>query len=190
MNVRETIEGRRSIRRFEGPPLSRDAVEKILEAAVAAPSGKNRQPWRFVVLTGEQKAELVTAMREELDSLRRRRLNSGSLAGSAAAMHEASVVIVVFNGEFSHDEDFCENKRWWSVHIQSIGAAIQNMLLAAHSMGLGSLWICDVFSVEDEIRRLLNRDQELVAAVALGYPAENPPARPRLPVDDVTEWLK
>lgn len=190
METIEAIDGRRSIRRFQGPLLPRRTVETILEAAVAAPSGKNRQPWRFVVLTGSRKSELVAIMREGLDSLRERGLNSGSLAGSAAAVDEASTVVVVFNGEMSSGEDRTVQRHWWSVHTQSIGAAIQNMLLAAHSMGVGSLWICDVFFVEEEIRHWLNRDQELVAAVAFGYPAESPSARPRLSVDEVTEWLK
>ncbi len=190
MNTIEAIEGRRSIRKFQGPPLPRDTVQAILEAAVAAPSGKNRQPWRFLVLTGSRKSELVRIMREGLDSLNRRGLEYGSLGGSTAAVDEASAVVVVFNGEISAGEDPNAHRDWWSVHTQSIGAAIQNMLLAAHFMGVGSLWICDVFFVQDEIHRWLNRDQELVAAVALGYPAESPSPRPRLSVDEVTQWLQ
>ncbi len=72
--------------------------------------------------------------------------------------------------------------------MQSIGAAIQNMLLAAVELGLGSLWICDVLYAEREIAILLNRKEELVAVIAIGYAAEEPLARPRKSWREMTKW--
>jgi len=78
---------------------------------------------------------------------------------------------------------------WSLVNTQSIGAAIQNMLLAAEAAGLGTLWICDVLVAEDELAAWLGRTDELVAAVAVGYADEAPPARPRKSWREVTDWL-
>ncbi len=73
--------------------------------------------------------------------------------------------------------------------LQSIGGAIQTMLLAAQVLGVGSLWICDVLYCEDEINACFGHGADtLVAAVSLGYAAESPRARPRRPWQEVTEW--
>jgi nitroreductase len=75
------------------------------------------------------------------------------------------------------------------VDIQSIGAAIQNMLLAAQDLGLGSLWICDVFSAYEELCDWLGEKGEMIAAIALGYAAEEPRPRPRKPLSEVVRTL-
>ena len=72
--------------------------------------------------------------------------------------------------------------------VQSIGAPIQTMLLAATDMGLGTLWICDVFYAHRTVR-VARRAHQLVAAVSVGYPDEEPKARPRMTVDQVTRWI-
>ncbi len=76
-----------------------------------------------------------------------------------------------------------------SVDVQSIGAAIQNLLLAAHDMGLGTLWICDIFYAYPELCDWLGETRQMIAAVAVGYPDETPSARPRKAVEDVTRWI-
>lgn len=75
-------------------------------------------------------------------------------------------------------------------NIQSIGAAIQNMLLAATEKGIGSLWICDIYFAYPELCKWLDSDGQLVAAVAFGYPKEFPNERPRKKMDTVVEWKK
>lgn len=79
-------------------------------------------------------------------------------------------------------------KVMWSVDTQSVGAAIQNMLLKATELGLGSLWICDVFFAQEAISAWLGRKDELIAAVALGWPDEEPSHRPRKSVKEVSFW--
>jgi nitroreductase len=75
------------------------------------------------------------------------------------------------------------------VDIQSSGAAIQNMLLAAQDLGIGSLWICDVFAAYGELLAWLGEKGELVAAVSFGYPAESPGARPRRAFSETVRFL-
>ncbi len=78
---------------------------------------------------------------------------------------------------------------WDVVDIQSIGAAIQNMLLAAQDLGLGSLWICDVFVAYEEFCEWLGEKGEMIAAVSFGYAAESPAARPRKPFNDLVNFI-
>ncbi len=198
MEVSEVISARRSIRKFREKPVPREMVEKILEAAVRAPSGKNLQPWRFAVLEGKRKEGLVAVMTEAIKRARAAGWPLGSTEGSARIMREAPVAILVFDPLWDPrkedvgpgEESPAGNRPWNVVDIQSIGAAIQNMLLAAQDLGLGTLWICDVFVAYNEIRDYVGKmDQALIAAVAVGYPDEDPAARTRRPVDAVTEWL-
>lgn len=186
MDVMQAISDRRSIRRFQPKPVSRELVEKVLKAAVKAPSGKNAQPWRFVVLEGSKKDELVDVLGSQAEA----RKESGT-AMTAKAMRQAPVLILVYDSKFTPGDDHNGFARYMSlVHTQSIGAAIQTMLLAATAEGLGSLWICDVFSAEKEIGQLLGIKEELVAAVSLGYAAESPAPRPRKPWQEVTTWVE
>lgn len=72
--------------------------------------------------------------------------------------------------------------------VQSIGAALENMTLAAADLGLGSLWICDIFFAYRELSVWLSTEGELLAALAVGYAAENPPPRPRKGLEAAVEW--
>ncbi len=186
----EAIYSRRSIRRFRDRPVNQESVKEILEATIQAPSAKNAQPWRFVVLEGKEKKHLTDLMHGKADILTAENVDIGSLRWTATAMEQAPVAIVILNTappeglptEFREDYDF--------VMLQSTGGAIQTMLLAATELGLGSLWICDILYVADEVMDWLKRDQEetLVAAVSLGYAAEDPAARPRTRWQKLTAW--
>jgi nitroreductase len=74
--------------------------------------------------------------------------------------------------------------------VQSVGAAIQNMLLAATELGLGSLWIADVWDAYPEINAWLGTDDQLVSAVSFGHPAVDPPVPARKPMEDVVRWIE
>ena len=191
MNTLDAIAARRSIRKFKDTPIPDETLRAILTAATQAPSAKNRQPWRFVVVQGEKRAEMVRVMREGIARAKARGDDLGSAEGSARIMEHAPVTVFVFNPE---------GMRPWLAHsieqmfmdltnIQSIGAAIQNMLLAAQDLGLGSLWIGDVLYAYEELCNWLGEGGALIAAVSLGYPDEAPAARPRKPFDEVVKWI-
>ncbi|KPK62896.1 MAG: hypothetical protein AMK73_05575 [Planctomycetes bacterium SM23_32] len=187
MNTLEAIYGRRSIRRFRDRPVPRQLIEQVLDATTQAPSGKNRQPWRFVVVEGPQKrAEMVRVMRSGIEKARQAGVDLGSSENTARIMEQAPVTVFVFNAE---QTDEAGESPMFPVDYQSIGGAIQTMLLAAHELGLGSLWICDVFYAYDELREWLGRSDQMVAAVSLGYADEAPDARPRVPWQDLATWL-
>ena len=185
----EAIAARRSIRRFKDTSIPVSLIEQVLEATIQAPSAKNAQPWRFVVLQGHDTQELGAMMRHRADTLTKQGADIGSLLWSARVIEQAPVTVMVFNQSPPPEipQEFHDDYRW--VMLQSTGGAIQTMLLAAQALGLGSLWICDVLFAYDEIHAWLARtDDELVAAVALGYANEAPGPRPRRPVSEVVEW--
>ena len=190
MDVLEAILGRRSIRKFTSLPVPRDLLEQILAVTVQAPSGKNRQPWRFVVIEGIKKDELVGLMTKVVTELKGKGIDVGSCEGTIIVIKQAPVIVFVFNAFYNLSTGIEADRYKWMVDLQSIGGAIQTMLLAAQSVGLGTLWICDVFYADKEICSWLNRRDELVAAVSLGYPDQSPHARPRKSWNEVTEWIK
>ncbi len=181
MELDHAIKGRRSVRRFLERDVSVDMVRQIVEAGTFAPSAKNGQQWRFTVLKGEAKRAFTGFFGAELEKVSRKigLRNMGSSFSSCRIMEDAPVVIVVWNAG--------ENN--WETEIHSVAAAIQNMLLEAYSLGLGSVWIGDIFYSTNAIKRYFNKEWKLTAAVALGWPAENPEPRSRKTVDEVTEFL-
>ncbi len=199
VDVSQAIAERRSIRKFKDKPVPREVIEKLLGEAIKAPSGCNRQPWRFVVLEGaarDKVADLVAHGSQRLAGVKLPP-DAGCLA-TARVMAEAPVIIMVYDpywrpydtieGEPPKLDGWPVSRDPDVVDIQSVGAAIQNLLLSAQAMGLGTLWIGDTFFARDEIDAWLGRRDGMVAAVAVGYPDQSPGARPRKPVRDVTEW--
>lgn len=190
------IMNRRSIRRYRPDAVSRDALEEILRAAALAPSAKNRQPWRFIVAIGAAKAECLDAMERGLEREQRRPLLPGSAAHQPDAwntlriMRQAPVVIFVVNpvGHRIGTTLTAQEHVYELCNAQSIGAAMENMVLTAQEHGLGSLWIANTFFAQEELRAILDPQAEPCAALAVGYPDEAPPPRPRKPLDAVVEW--
>jgi len=191
MNAMQAIWERRSIRRFADRPVPRELIETVLEAATRAPSGKNAQPWHFVVLQGREKDRLVEILEEQVNAIQAQGVSTGSALPTARIMRQAPVAILVYNSRQQPGGDRNGINRYMHlVDTQSIGAAVQNLVLAAGTLGLGSLWICDVFYADAAIGAQVGRPEELVCAVSLGYPAETPAARPRRPVPEVTTWME
>lgn len=189
MNTLDAIASRRSIRRFKKDPVPRDLVARILASTVQAPSAGNGQPWRFVVFAGEHNDHLARLMQDRAALLREQGQDVGSLAATARAMAEAPLTVVVFATAPDERLPVELYEDWYWVAAQTIGGAIQTMLLAAQDAGVGSLWVCDILRVRDEVKEWLGRPRErMVAAVVLGYADEAPAARPRHPWEQVTQW--
>ncbi len=190
MDTLQAIHDRRSIRHFASQPVPRELVERVLEATVQSPSAKNVQPWRFVVLEGQEKERLVRLMTAKGEALAAAGEGTGSLLGTCRAMAQAPVAVVILNQAPPAEVPPEFHEDWHFVMLQSTGGAIQTMLLAAHALGLGSLWICDILFAHDEVMVWLGCEGEvLVAAVSLGYADEAPGQRPRKGWAEVTQWL-
>ncbi|NWF94756.1 MAG: nitroreductase family protein [Candidatus Thorarchaeota archaeon] len=151
MDALEAIRTRRSIRKYEARPVSSDMIEQILRAGMSAPSAGNQQAWQFVVITD----------RDILDKI-------PSVHPYSKMVREVSVAILVCG-----DLDAEKYKGFW---IQDCSAATQNMLLAAHALGLASVWlgIHPRTEREEGLKRLLGLPEHIVplALLPIGYPAE------------------
>lgn len=197
MTVTEAIHSRRSIRKFKPDIITREQIETLIDAACAAPSSKNSQPWKFVVIMDEtEKERVLDAMEQGIERFDRDNdfeLKSKMLSGarhSLSIMKKAPVNIFVFAPNLRH---IGESRTPYDtlddlVSAQSIGAAIQNMLLTATEMGLGSLWICDIYFAYEELVSCLEQDGLMIAAVSIGVADESPGKRPRKSMEEVTEW--
>jgi nitroreductase len=191
MNTLEAIKTRRSIRAFKNDPIERETIERLLEAAVLAPSAKNSQPWRFTVATGKKHEELLDVLRGGIENRKAEGESIGTVEGTLRVMEQAPVTILVRNADGIHPwKARKEHESWWDLAtVQSVGAAIQNMLLAATELGLGSLWIADIWEAYPEITEWLGTDDQLVAAVSFGMPDVDPPTPARRPMENVVHWL-
>ena len=191
------IYDRRSIRKFSDKPVSQKDIVDILESGIKAPSSKNRQPWKYIVIQGNAKAEMLKGFRQGINReenekalLPQSKQHIAAAKYTIAVMEEAPTIIFVMNslGKDILSELTPEEHIYEICNIQSISASIQNMLLAATEKGIGSLWICDIYFAYQELCKWLNSDGQLIAAIAFGYPNESPQARPRRKLDDIVEW--
>ena len=158
MDVFEAIKTRRSIRTFTEEEVSEEEIEKILDAARWAPSAGNIQPWIFIVVR---------------DPKRKRRLSEAAL--NQLFIEEAPVVIVVCADQERSGRVY--GRRGIDLYcIQDTAAAIQNLLLAAHALGLGACWV-GAFN-EDAVGHALNIPAGVrpVAIIPIGRPAIKPGA--------------
>lgn len=169
----------------------------IIQSGIEAPSSKNRQPWKYVVIEGNAKADMLKAFRRGMEReesgralLPRSRQHIASARHTMEIMADAPTIVFVVNslGKSIMEEWTPEERVSEICNVQSIGASIQNMLLAANEKGIGSLWICDIFFAYPELSEWLGLDGQLVAAIAFGYPDESPDRRPRRRMEDVVAW--
>ena len=191
------IFSRRSIRKFQNKEVQKEAVRELLLAGRAAPSAKNRQPWKFIVFGNKYKQELLACMEAGLE---REEKGAAMLPESASGlpdarntlriMREAPVLILVLNenGRSPFLEVDADGRITEICDSLSIGASIENMLLRAEELGLGTLWIANTCFAYRELTEYLETDKQLVGAVAVGYADEKPGERPRKGLEDMVEY--
>ena len=191
------IYDRRSIRKFTDRPISQADITDIIQSGIKAPSSKNRQPWKYIVVQGNAKEEMLKVFRqgierEEKDNalLPLSKQHIAAAKYTVDIMAEAPIIVFVVNslGKSILTELTPEEHVYEICNIQSISASIQNMLLAATEKGIGSLWICDIYFAYSELCKWLDSDGQLIAAIAFGYPNEFPKERPRKKLEDIVEW--
>lgn len=176
MEFFEVVKSRRAVRMYKPDPVEREHILKILDAANWAPSGMNKQQWEFMVVSGSKKAALGESYRKIAEKYTRDWEESAKqkFIDYAATYGGAPVVIVVLT-EASAIEPIRK------MHLQSASAAMENLVLAARALGLGTCWMIGPLQDEAHIREVLGIPEglEIVCVTPLGYPAEDPepPAR-------------
>lgn len=185
MELKEAIKKRRSIRKFKNTKVPSEKIRDLINCARLAPSAKNRQPWKFLIIKGEVKNKIADIMikkeKSSITSFERKMYNvNSSVMATARIIKEAPILILVLK---SYDDN------WIIGDSLSIGGAIEHICLRATDLGLGSLWIRDIVYTQKEIAKLVEYDDmELISAISIGYPDEKPKSRPRKKLNEVMEW--
>jgi nitroreductase len=191
------IQSRRSIRNFdpEKDVADRD-ITAILQAANQAPSAHNQQSWRFIVLRGKKKEELVDLVASRAANFPRPsctllRMACRSIAGSAAVIAVVNTGELIRRGPRLFEAEQKEVLDFFRVmEIQSSAAAVQNMLLAAASMGIGSVWLGILILIKDEVLNFLGEPRgEFMAIVPVGYALRVSTGPKKLPLATCVKYL-
>ena len=167
MNVFEAVKTRRSIRRYKARPVEKEKLTKILEAARLSPSASNNQPWHFVAIADKETREsLFPAYNRD--------------------WFVTAPVIIVACATPSEAWSRQDGEEYWKVDV---AIAMQNMVLVAHELGLGTCWIA-AFK-EEKVKEVLGIPEEmrLIAMTPLGYPAEEKePVSERKPMEEIVHY--
>lgn len=161
MQALQAIRERRSVRIFNAKPVPRNLVEELIDCARLAPTARNIQPWKFVVIT----------KKETLQEL-------GSLAENGSFIKESGCCIAVF----------CQDTKYY---LEDGCAATENILIAACGLGLSSCWVAgDKKPYADKVRELLGApvDFKLVSLIPLGFSDARPPLPSKKSLNDVVHW--
>lgn len=188
MTVFDIIQQRRSIGKMTDERPTREQIERLLEAATHAPNHHHTQPWKFIVLAGDARAEVGKVMAESLEG----RLEDTSGEKAQALINKernkllrAPVVIVVAA------EPPALPKVLEIENIEATAAAVENMLLAGEEMGLACMWRTGDAAYDPRVKRKLGLSQEdhIVALLYVGFPAIPRLERRPVPYEEKTVWL-
>ena len=169
MELNEAIKERRSIRAFKKHDVSEKIIEQLIEAGRLAPSAGNVQPWKFVIIRKPDSKKVL------------------SQAANQPFIREAPVVIVVCADEIRAEMGYGFRGRTLYC-IQDTAAAIQNIVLTAYSLGLGTCWV-GAYN-ENQARKVINAPEGIrpVALIPVGYPNESPARRKRRPHSEIIHY--
>lgn len=191
-----SIKNRRSVRMFVDKPVSDEHLNTILHAANQAPSAHNQQSWRFIVLKGEKKNDLVNLISRQAGSFPKPssvllRLASRSIASSPVVIAVANSGELILRGtklfklERNTGHDFFR-----IMEIQSSAAAVQNLLIAATSLGLATVWLGVLVLIKKDILRFLGEPEgEFMAVIPVGYTARQSTGPSKRSLDMVVKYL-
>ncbi|HEY7347818.1 MAG TPA: nitroreductase family protein [Ktedonobacterales bacterium] len=198
-DLRSVLRGRQSVRHYQEREVPRRLIEEVLEAARWAPSPHGRQPWRFVVLTRpdlkEQLADAMgaswranLAMDEEPEEV----INSRLALSRHRLLHAPALIIpCLYLKELDHYPDARRQEAETIMAIQSLGAAVENLMLAAWSLGLDSGWMCAPLFCPEIVCQALDLDPTLIphALITLGYLGRASKRREHRPIEAlIARW--
>ena len=192
----DTIHARHSIRQFSPEPIGEDELMTMLDAANQAPSAHNRQSWKFVILEGGARsdlAELVTTLSKTFDKPASSLLR---MAARSIASAPATIAVINTGDLINHGTDLFQVDReqafdfFRTMEIQSSAAAVENLLLAATSMGLGAVWLGILYLVKDRVLEFLQEPAgEFMAVVPVGRPLRQTKGPNKKPLENVIKKI-
>lgn len=172
MELREAIENRRSIRKYLSEKVSEDILIDAIKYGCKAPSAHNRQPWKFKIVTEQEKNKIADAL-----YVRTNNIVGHTGPHTSNIIKEVPNLIMVFI-----DNDNMANR---DMDVISIGACIENIILYLTDLNIGTLWIGNTNLINDEIKEILNVPYETISCIGIGFKNQDPHARPRKEIEDV-----
>lgn len=205
MDLFEVIQNRKSIRKFKSTSVPDEDITRILDAGRLAPSANNTQPWSFIVIKDrtmlKQMADAVRAMVDAMLPFAENEKQAQQLTAYKGTYYtffeHAPVVIAVCMETHDAATDKLLARMGYSPEeikrlrpmsgLQSVSAAIENMLLAIHALGYGSCWMTGPLVAQEHFAKLLGYEKErfIAALLPMGVPDENPSARSRKALQDM-----
>ena len=173
----KVVHRRHSVRQFRETPVDDSLIKAILDAANSAPSAHNQQSWRFIVVRGEKKHRLAQLVVDKSSDFPKP--SSSILRMAARNISNAPVVIAVVNTGIliNHGTELFKIEKekakdfFRTMEIQSSAAAAENLLIAATSLGLGSVWLGILFLIKDDVLLFFGESKgEFMAVIPVGYP--------------------
>ena len=189
MELMEAIKGRRSIRKYRAEPVSEEALQTVLEAARRAPSWSNTQCWRLVVIRdNETKSKLADTMK----GIKAGRTNPADTAVRTAPIVIAACAELGVSGYYwdENGESKLATDKGETWYMFDVALAMQNMSLAAHALGLGTVHTGLLDAVEAAKILSLPDNVVVVELVPLGWPDEEPDPRPRKEISEFVFFEK
>ena len=190
------IENRRSIRIFTKEEVSDSQVTILLRAANEAPSAHNQQSWRFVVMRNKKKQDLARLITSKSGEFSRPastllRMAARSIAGAPVVIAIANTGDLIRHGtQLFKVEKEMANDFFRTMEIQSSAAAVQNLLLAATSLGLATVWLGILYLIKDEVLEFLGEPKgEFMAVVPVGYAAASSTGPQKQPLEMKARFL-
>ena len=188
MEIARAISTRQSVGRVKQDPVPKELIERVLESAVHAPNHKITEPWRFHVFTGKGRGELARA-RAQTARLQAEaegeedEMAAGRISRERKKAFRAPVVIAVISEAGRDEVETLEN-------YAACAAAVQNMQLTAHSLGLATIWRTGTFAYHPYMRDFfeLEENDKIAAYLYLGYPDMSERPRRREPASSKTVW--
>ncbi len=190
-----TIKARRSVRTFTKDDVTDEEIRVLLHAANQAPSAHNQQAWRFIILRSNKKQELAQLVTTQSAAFPKPA--AALLRMGAKSIISAPVVIAVVNtGDLiKHGTDLFKVEKemahdfFRTMEIQSSAAAVENILLAATSIGLGTVWLGILYLIKGDVLRFLGEPEgEFMAVVPVGRPAKVSRGPQKQPVEMKVRW--
>lgn len=191
-----SIRNRRSVRMFLDKSVSDKDLKTILQAANQAPSAHNQQSWRFIVIKGDKKSDLVNLICEKAGNFPKPssallRLASRSIASSPVVIAVANSGELILRGtELFKVEKNIGYDFFRIMEIQSSAAAVQNLLIAATSLGLATVWLGVLVLIKNDILKFLGEPEgEFMAVIPIGYAAKTNAGPQKQSLEMVVKYL-
>lgn len=193
MDILSLIKKRQAVKKYKNKILQRELTERVIEAGRWSPYIFGIQPWKFIIIEDKNKIQGLSIIFkkkiEKLDDISKRFIFQASLE----TLSTASTIIAIYNSE-KFSKTICKfnkeyTKKSKAAELSAISAAIQNMILMAESLNIGSSWLDSPLVCEKQINKFLNINIKLVGLLALGYPSQKKRRSKRKSFSETSEYL-